>query len=232
MIKRLILWDVDGTLLRTGGAGRHALEVAVKSVAPELDEVPHVRMSGLTDQRILTLIMERAGIEDPEARLPEAMRVAELEIANALDWIRRDGICLPGVIAVLERLDATDGVRQTLLTGNLIKNAEMKMRAFDLERFMDFEVGAFGSDHIDRSELVPVALRRVHELRGEEYASDETWVIGDTEHDLACARAGNVRCMLVGTSWDGEHPVGDLGADAYFEDLTDTDRVLSVLLEP
>jgi len=229
-MKRLILWDVDGTLLRTGGAGRHALEVAVKSVVPGLEEVPHVRMSGLTDQRILTLIMEEAGVTDIGTLLPRAMEVAEVEIASSLDWIKRDGTCLPGVITLLERLDATDGVRQTLLTGNLIRNAAMKMRAFDLERFIDFEVGAYGSDHIDRHELVPVALRRVKELRGETYDGDEVWVIGDTEHDLACARAGNVRCMLVGTSWDGEAPVTDLGADSYFEDLTDTERVLSVLL--
>jgi phosphoglycolate phosphatase-like HAD superfamily hydrolase len=123
------------------------------------------------------------------------------------------------------------GVRQTLLTGNLIKNAYMKMRAFDLERFIDFEVGAFGSDHIERVELVPVALRRARELRGESYEPGEVWVIGDTEHDLACARAGKARCILVGTSWDGEDRVADLGAEAYFEDLNDTERVLDVLLD-
>lgn len=230
-MKRLILWDVDGTLLRTGGAGRRALEVAVRSVVPQLDEVPHVRMSGLTDQRILWSIMEAAGVASIETLLPEAMEVAEQEIAKSLDWIRDEGTCLPGVVTLLERLDAIDGARQTLLTGNLVMNAKMKMRAFDLERFIDFDVGAYGSDHIERTELVPVALRRVRELRGETYAPNEVWVVGDTEHDLACARAGAVRCLLVGTSWDGEDPVGDFGADAYFEDLSDTDRVLATLLD-
>jgi phosphoglycolate phosphatase len=228
-MKRLILWDVDGTLLLAGGAGRHALEVAVRSVVRGLDAVPEVRVGGLTDQRILTLIMEKAGVDRIETRLPTAIRIAEREIAKSLDWIRRDGTCLPGVIPVVERLHGMKGVRQTLLTGNLVKNAETKMRAFGLERLIDLDVGAYGTDHIDREELVQFALRRARELRGETYDAGEVWVIGDTEHDLACARAGNVRCMLVGTS-SKRGRLQHLGADAYFDDLTDTDAVVEVLV--
>jgi phosphoglycolate phosphatase-like HAD superfamily hydrolase len=121
-------------------------------------------------------------------------------------------------------------VRQTLVTGNLARNAAIKLRAFDLERFVDLDVGAYGTDHADRNELVPIALRRVRETRGEAYSGDEVWVVGDTEHDLACARVASVRCLLVGTGWDGVDVVHDLGADAFVEDLSDTDAVLKILL--
>jgi phosphoglycolate phosphatase-like HAD superfamily hydrolase len=126
-------------------------------------------------------------------------------------------------------MDALPGVRQTLLTGNLVGNAAVKMATFDLGRFFDVEVGAYGTDHADRNELVPIALQRVAELRGERYDSDEIWVIGDTPNDFACAHTAGVHCLLVAT---GNIPIGQLqalDADAVLPDLTNTDAVIAVL---
>ena len=117
-------------------------------------------------------------------------------------------------------------MRQTLLTGNLTPNAAIKVGAFGLTHFFDIEVGAYGTDHADRLELVPIALERAARLRGESYAPDEVWVIGDTANDLACARAGGVRCLLVGT--DAADLAAD--ADAWFETLADTDAVTATIL--
>jgi phosphoglycolate phosphatase len=225
-VSRLILWDVDGTLLRTGGAGRHALEQGA-AVAAGLDEVPHVVMSGKTDPLIITEILNQAGLsqERIDAILPRACEVAEQTLADSIDRIRQEGMRLPGVVDILDALSRRDGVRQTLVTGNLKPNAAVKVGAFELERYVDLEVGAYGSDHIDRNELVPIAVDRVRKLRGERYAADEVWVVGDTDRDLACARAAGVRCLLVGDD------VGELGAECAVADLADTAQIMKLLLD-
>lgn len=231
MTPRLILWDVDGTLLRAGPAGRHALEEAAGSVA-QLQKIPHVVMSGKSDQRIIHDILRAAGLspEQIDGLLPRAMFHAEQTLARSMDWIRRDGTTLPGVVDLLSTLTEVEGVRQTLVTGNLKANARLKLQAFHLDRFIDFEVGAYGTDHADRNELVPLALERVSTVRGETYKTADVWVIGDTEHDLACARAAAVRCLLVGNGADGFSRMSNLEADLVLEDLSDTKAVMEALL--
>ena len=229
-MRRLLLWDIDGTLIRGPGVGSGALYRAVAAVA-ELIDVPKVDMHGKTDPQIMREIFEAAEFAgDLDVALPEAMRLAEANLAAAEVELRRVGFTLPGVPEVLQRLTDTPGVRQTLLTGNLTANAAVKVGAFDLTHHFDVEVGAYGTDHEDRLELVPIALERVERLRGETYdPATEVWVIGDTERDLACARAGNVRCLLVGTGSPGWDGVRALGADAAFEDLSDVDAAVEVL---
>lgn len=234
--KRLILWDIDGTLLSTGNGavpsvGRYALEQGA-AVAAGLDGVPEVKMSGKTDQRILREIMQAAGLDDPriDELLPRAMAVAIEVLADDRDRITSEGVVHPGVGTLIDRLAQTPGVRQSLVTGNLSSNARVKVAAMGLDTHIDFEAGAYGDDHHDRNELVPMALERVKELRGETYAPDEVWVIGDTEHDLACARVAGVRCLLVGTNWDGPNAVEQLEPDHYARDLSETDEILRVLL--
>ena len=137
------------------------------------------------------------------------------------------GEVLPGVAELLARLDEAPGVRQTLLTGNLVANAAVKVAAFGLGDFFDSEVGAYGTDHADRLELVPIALERVARFRGESYEPDEVWVVGDTANDLACARAGGVSCLLVGRS---HVETGlDRQADAYLADLSGVDDAFRIL---
>ena len=228
MPRRFVLWDIDGTLITSRGVGRRVMEEAAAAVAG-LAEVPQIIMSGKTDPQILREIFTAAELaaDHIDALLPEAMAAAEHALAAAEDELRANGSVLPGVEALLERLDATDGVRQTLLTGNLTANAAVKVGAFGLTHLFDAEVGAYGTDHADRLELVPIALERVERFRGETYAPDEVWVIGDTPNDLACARAGGVRCLLVETG----HPedLHTLGADAVLADLSDVDRAFSIL---
>ena len=228
MPRRFVLWDIDGTVITSRGVGRRVMEEAAAAVAG-LPEVPQIAMSGKTDPQILREIFTAAELaaEHIDALLPEAMAAAEHALAAAEDDLRAHGSVLPGVEALLERLDATDGVRQTLLTGNLTANAAVKVGAFGLTHLFDFEVGAYGTDHADRLELVPIALERVERFRGETYAPDEVWVIGDTPNDLACARAGGVRCLLVGTG--GQEGLEALGADAVLADLGDVDRAVALL---
>jgi phosphoglycolate phosphatase len=232
--KRLILWDIDGTLLSTGKIGRLALEQAVASVTDlELDEVPWIKMSGKTDQRILREIMDAAGLADDriDELLPQAMAVSIEILADSHDQLANEGVVHPGVGTLVGRLAQTPGVRQSLVTGNLAPNARRKINALGLDTHIDFDVGAYGDDHLDRNELVPMALERARTLRSETYAPDEVWVIGDTEHDLACARAAGVRCLLVGTNWDGIDDLTGLEPDHYAHDLSETDALMDVLLQ-
>jgi phosphoglycolate phosphatase-like HAD superfamily hydrolase len=228
--RRLLLWDIDGTLLSTGTIGRRAIMLAV-SVALGTGTLPALDLGGKTDPQIATELMHLFGMSPAEidALLPEVITAVEENLVGTEAEIVREGHLKPGVAELLERLADAPGVVQSLLTGNLAANAAVKVGAFGLQRWLDLEIGAYGSDHADRTELVPIALERARRLRGEHYEPDEVWVIGDTANDLACARAGGVRCLLVGTGTHGHEAVAGLDADAVLEDLSDLDAVLSAL---
>jgi phosphoglycolate phosphatase len=197
-VGRLLLWDIDGTLITGGGVGSEAINRAAAAVAGKPIGGPPVVMHGKTDPQILTELFLAAEIAEHTIAelLPVAVAEAERLMALAEADLRRRGQVICGVVEVLQRIATLPDVRQTLVTGNLIGNAAVKLTAFDLTAYFDVEVGAYGTDHADRNELVPIALERVERLRGESYLPEEVWAIGDTPGDLACARAAGVRCLL------------------------------------
>ncbi len=229
---RLVLWDVDGTLIQSRGIGSEVFDrafVQVLGLAPSARINDHVRLSGKTDPQIALEYLELMEIEDPGSHLPLVLELLEAELAAAAEVLAANGEPLPGIPDLLARLGGADGVHQTLLTGNLAANAAVKVIAFGLDRWLDLEIGAYGSDHADRCQLVPIALERARRLRHLDVAPGDTWVVGDTERDLACARAGGARCLLVAT---GGSPISELAAlepDVVMEDLSDTDAAFKVL---
>ena len=231
----LLLWDVDGTLIRAGGLGREPFQRAVASVVPgrDLDPMLHeqVRMSGKTDPQIARELLALASVteDDIEHHLPEVLRLVETHLAELEADITAKGRVLPGVPEVLERCAGSEGVVSSVLTGNLAGNALVKLRAFGLDRWLDLRVGAYGSDHHDREELVPIALAKASTHHPGSFSASSTWVIGDTPRDHACAAAGGARCLLVATGNYGRDELEGLGADAVVDDLADTDAVLSLL---
>jgi phosphoglycolate phosphatase-like HAD superfamily hydrolase len=229
--KRLILWDIDGTLLTTGPVGRMALEEGARLVAG-LDVVPTVDMSGKTDPQIIAEILVESGKDSAEADdlLAAALAEAERLLSEERGLIASSGRLHKGVAELLRSLSEIPGVRQTLLSGNVAANARVKVSAFGLDGYFDFAIGAYGDDNPDRDCLVPIAIERADRLRGLSYLPDEVWVIGDTEKDLSCARAGGVRCLIVGTGHRGFAAVRHLGADFLMEDLGDTELAMKVLL--
>lgn len=222
-----MLWDVDGTLLRTEGVAQHAFDVAAEHVLGRPAGRHEVAMSGKTDPLIALEILAFAGLDDDEAGrlLPRLLERLEAELARARDLVREQGRTLPGVEAVLADLHGDDAVAQSVLTGNTAANAAVKLEAFGLDRWLDVEVGAFGSDCHDREKLVPIALERLATRRGRSLAPDDVWVVGDTPRDLACARAGGARCLLVATGRFPLDELDDLGADAVLADLCDVEAV-------
>jgi phosphoglycolate phosphatase len=230
-LRRLILWDVDGTLVRVGPASLTAFDAAVRAVVGR-NPGPHgVQFSGKTDPQIALEILAAMALSDSEAthHLPGVLRALEETLRDTVGAMRRGGQMVPGVREVLSRLAADPSVLQTVVSGNIESNARLKLQVFGLDRWFDFETGAYGSDHHDRDELVPIVLDKLERTRGYRPDPADIWVVGDTPRDLACARAGGTRCLLVATGWTPLEELRDAGADAVFPNLSDTDAVVRVL---
>jgi phosphoglycolate phosphatase-like HAD superfamily hydrolase len=189
-------------------------------------------MGGKTDPQIVGEMLRGAGVEPADVEVLVAVALAEVErlLAGWRERMRREGRVHPGVHRLLGDLAERPGVRQTLVTGNMARNAAVKVGAFGLDGFFDLPIGAYGDDSAERDLLVPISLERARRLRGETYAPDQVWVIGDTDRDLSCARTAGVRCLIVATGRGGFEAVRDLQADAVLETLDDTARVLGILL--
>lgn len=231
MVERLVLWDIDGTLVRGGPVSREVFDRAVEHVLGRHPGDHGVLMSGKTDPQIALEILLAGEMAEDEGRrhVPTVLERLESELAEAAHLLREGGRVMPGVEVLLPRLHDDPAFRQTVLTGNIAGNAAVKVAAFGLDRWLDLEIGAYGSDHHDRTELVPIALERARRLRGVDLDPHDVWVVGDTPRDLACARAGGARCLLVAT---GRIPFDELdaaGADVVLDDLADVDGVLDVL---
>jgi phosphoglycolate phosphatase-like HAD superfamily hydrolase len=221
---RLVLWDIDGTLVNTAGLGRAAFAEAFADVvgrppAPEL-----VPMAGRTDHEIALAILERNGVDGAERHLPAFAEALAARLAEKEAEIRARGHAFPGAREALAELDRR-GVRQSLLTGNIEPNAALKLAAFGLGAELDFEIGAYGSDHHVRAELVRIAARKARAKYGLEF---ELVLVGDTPLDIAAARAGGAAVVAVAT---GPHPAEELtDADAVLADLRDTAAAVEAIL--
>jgi phosphoglycolate phosphatase-like HAD superfamily hydrolase len=224
---RLVLWDVDGTLLTSGAVGPTAIHRAVeKGVGREL--VGQVRMSGMTDPQIVSEYLHHMEA-DRDTHLPAVLRHLEEEMAATAHLVAEQGAVFAGVEPVLAALAGRHDVIQSVLTGNIAPNAAVKLAAFGLDRWLDLEVGAYGSDDVDRRALVPVALERARCLRGVDLRPADTWVVGDTPRDLEAARAGKAHAVLVASGNFSVRELAGLGADAVLADLSDTESVVALL---
>ena len=228
---RLVLWDVDGTLVHAGGAAVSAFDVAVERVIGRPAGDHGVRMSGKTDPQIALEILAFARVEDGEARehLALVLEHLEHELAIAVHHLQERGRVMPGVVELLTRLHDAPDVVSSVLTGNIEPNGRLKLAAFGLDRWLDLDVGAYGSDDHDRNHLVPVALAKLASRRGTVVGATDVWVVGDTPLDLACARAAGARCLLVGTGRFPTEELRALGPDAAVDDLGDVDAMYDVL---
>jgi phosphoglycolate phosphatase-like HAD superfamily hydrolase len=216
----LVLWDVDGTLVYTAGHGRRAFDEAFRAVVGRPPE--EVEFAGRTDHQIALTML--GGERD---HLP---RVLE-ELAGALearqDAMRAEGYAYPGVAEVLEALHERDDVVQSLLTGNIEVNAAVKVSAFGLEPWLDFDVGAYGSDpHEERSDLVAVARRRAAEKYGE---PTEAVLVGDTPLDVRAAQEAGARAVAVATGFADREALKASDPDAFLEDFADTAAAVAAI---
>jgi phosphoglycolate phosphatase-like HAD superfamily hydrolase len=194
---RLVLFDIDCTLLRTGGAGMAALSRALRQVVEGAPAESAVPPCGQTDPNIVRAMLVEAGL--PSSRWAEyETRLFELYpelLAEELERRRPESRLERGVLELVETMHAHPEFRLGVLTGNLEVTARMKLDVFGLNPY--FPVGAFGSDCADRNRLGPVALERARRHYGCEFST--TWFIGDTHHDILAARACGARVLAVAT---------------------------------
>jgi phosphoglycolate phosphatase len=228
-LRAFVLWDIDGTLVDSGGLGRDVFVDAFEQVtgAPPEQLVP---FAGRTDLEIAADLLERAGIASDDGVLDAFSDALERAMAAQTEELQRRGRALPGARASLDRLAREPGVVQSLLTGNIISNARAKLGIFGLDRFVDFEIGAYGSDHRRRGELVAIACDRAERRLGVAIPRAHTVLIGDTPLDVAAAKEAGARAVGVAT---GPFEVADLdraGADVSLADLSAPEEVVAVVL--
>jgi phosphoglycolate phosphatase-like HAD superfamily hydrolase len=226
---RVVLFDIDGTLLSTLGSGSRAMKAAlIEHFGTPGD--PSYRYDGKTDRQIARELMRRAGFEDPviDERMP---KLFDSYIANLRREVRASPESIsvyPGVLALLGVLHARDDVTVGLLTGNIEPGARIKLDSAGLD-IGDFRVGAFGSDHERRDELPAIARDRASALLAREVSGDSLVIIGDTPFDIACGRGVCARAIGVAT---GHYDVSSLSEHqpaAVFADLSNTDLVLEAI---
>jgi phosphoglycolate phosphatase-like HAD superfamily hydrolase len=227
-MSKLILFDIDGTLVLTGGAGLRAMNRAGEEILGLLNLLDGIPLAGRTDWIILHDALTRAGHELDEdlfARMREAhIRYLAEEIEHRGDGVKD---VMPGVRELLPALRSRDDVALGLLTGNFEEAARIKLDHFDLWDY--FRCGAFGDDAADRNALVPFAVDRAREcgLGSFEYA--DVVVIGDTPHDVACAVAVGAQPVAVATGGFSLDQLRAIGAPVVLEDLSDTEGFLAWL---
>jgi phosphoglycolate phosphatase-like HAD superfamily hydrolase len=231
---RLVLFDIDGTILLTDGAGRRAIGRALTDLAGTTGPLGDHRFDGKTDPQIVRELLSLAG--HPDAETPERVRAVcdrylellELELARPSQETR----VMAGVhelLAALAGAEAAGDVLVGLLTGNLERGAALKLRSAGIDASR-FAVGAYGSDAPHRPELPAIARRRAEALTGRSIAGAEVIVIGDTPDDVACARPIGARTLAVATGRYDVSALAAAGATHVFADLSDTAAVLDALL--
>ncbi len=229
---KLILFDIDGTLLWTDGAGRGAIRAALLAEVGSTGPTEGFRFDGKTDPQIVHELLRASG--NPHAESASHVRAVcdryvgmlEGELASG----KRTPHVYPGVWELLDVLERRDDAVLGLLTGNIVAGARLKLAAVGMQ-FDRFRVGAFGSDAAERGELPAIAAARAAKLIGETPTGDDIVIIGDTPADVTCGAGVGARAIAVATGSYRTDELAAAGAYAVFENLLDTERVLGAIFE-
>jgi phosphoglycolate phosphatase len=218
-MKKLILWDIDGTLIVSHGAGVRAMEKALTKRFGVTCDLGKIDWAGRTDSWITGEVFRHVGLPDTPQNAHDYLE-AYLELLPQELASGPQGQVLPGVLELLETLHRRKDVAQGLLTGNLKRGAEFKLTHYKVWHY--FEFGAFADDSPRRNDLGPHALRRAKERHAVEFTPDHTFIIGDTPHDIECGKVIGARTIAVAT---GKFSVEELAAHrptAVFANFGDT----------
>ncbi len=223
--KRLLLFDIDGTLVNTGGAGVESLKATVRRQFGATDDLRDIEIAGKTDRAIIRDILCKYQADPNEENITSFARDYIDGLSFSLS--RSCGRVLPGIQRLLERLRPQPNIVLALLTGNLQQGAKLKLQHYGLWDF--FEFGAFADDHHDRNELGGFARERAQARHGHDFHAADIDVIGDTNHDIACGKAFGARTIAVATgSWSRDR-LQRCKPDFVFDDLSNTDNVIKEL---
>ena len=225
-MKKLILWDIDGTIIVSHGAGFRAMARALTERFGATVDMGKIDWAGRTDSWIAGEVLRVTGLADTPENIHEFLE-GYLEILPQELSTGRPGLVLPGILELLETLRTRPDVVQGLLTGNLQRGAEVKLTHYKVWHY--FEFGAYADDSPRRNDLGPHALRRAKERHAVEFSPQHTFIIGDTPHDIECGKVIGARTIAVAT---GKYSVGELAGHkptAVFRDFADTAAFLRVI---
>jgi phosphoglycolate phosphatase len=222
--KKLLLFDIDGTLLTSGGAGERALRRGFRDRFGIDDDLVTVEIAGRTDSGIARQMLAYHG-------LPETPENLTAFFDGYLHFLAEElpvspGRLLPGILPLLEALKRREDIVLALLTGNLARGAETKLTHYGVWHY--FEFGAYADDHHDRNQLGHFARRRAVEKHGIEFPSERIYVLGDTPHDITCARAIGAQAVAIATGKFTVEELRPLHPDFLFADLSDVSAVLEI----
>jgi phosphoglycolate phosphatase len=222
---KLILFDIDGTLLTSGGAGERALRHAVRERFGAEDDLKTIEIAGRTDSGIARQVLQKYGLPPTPENIGAFLDTYLHHLSRLLP--AASGRLLPGIMPLLEALHRRSDAVLGLLTGNMRRGAEIKLTHYGVWHF--FEFGAYADDHHDRNELGRFARRRALEQRGIEFAPENIFILGDTPHDIACARAIGAKAVAIATGGFTREMLAEQGPDLLFDDLGDVAGVLGAM---
>ena len=226
MTPRLLLFDIDGTLISTHGIPRIAMGNVLKRRYHDFNYNEGFNFSGRTDWEIIEHLLEY----DNRPVEPELVREIMSEFVSELAIEIQNGKnphIFPGVLELLDQLHILDHVYLGLVTGNIRQGADIKLTAANLINY--FPIGGFGDDAKNRSELPPIAISRAEKLFEQTFEKNHTWIIGDSIHDVACAKDNQLCSIAVSTGWTAYDVLAETDPDHLFEDFSDVERIVNIL---
>lgn len=219
-----IFFDIDCTLIRTGGAG---LETILELLRTQhgATELPEIKLHGRTDFSIWQELYEKLGLPFPNDIKPMIDAYCD-RLADALG--RTKGTMMPGARELLTRLHARDDVANGLLTGNAHRAAMIKMQHFDLHQLV-MPFGGFGDHHANRNDVAASAVESAKEVLGDAFDIERSWVIGDTDRDVECGKSIGAKVIAVATGNQSQDQLKQSNPDLVVADLSDIDYIEQVL---
>ncbi|GAA0587214.1 HAD family hydrolase [Actinomadura livida] len=216
---KLILWDIDHTLIETGGVGGEVFKGAFEQVTGHhIDRLADV--TGRTEQVIFSETLDLYDIQDPGDYFPKFVEAQAAGYRARADEMRQRGRALPGAREALQAFAELPHITQTVLTGNPKPSAIAKLETFDLAHYLDLEIGAYGTDDSERPNLVQIAQGRATTRTGHTYTRETTFVVGDTVSDVEAAREGGAQVIAVATGHTKSGQLRDAGAVTVLASLT------------
>ena len=227
-LRRLVLWDIDHTLLQSRGMGREMYERAVPAAFGQpFQQLADV--SGRTELDIIAETLKLHGIEPTDTAIGKLVNALIDSYEAGRDEFASQARVLPGAREALEALASEPAVHQGVLTGNLRAVARIKLVALGLEQFLDLETSSYGDDHADRAELVTIARERAAQQIGTQFDPGDTVLIGDTPRDVAAALTAGVQVIAVATGRSSIKDLQAAGAGNVLADLTDTAQLVQLI---
>jgi len=223
--RRLYLFDIDGTLITSGGAGEASLKEAVRTFCGRDVDFSTVTIAGNTDTAIARQLLANAGSEVTEASI---MGLLDCYLACLAKKIQEcQGGLLPGIVSLLDMLRKRPDCVLALLTGNLAAGAQLKLNHYGLWHY--FEFGAFADDHYERNQLGPVAMTRALKEHGKSFSPDRIYIIGDTPRDIECGKAFGAITVAVATGHYSRAELASHHPDFLFSNFSDADSVVAAI---